>query len=85
MLILDDRRYNFYALCTAILANVSVDKALTKMELVNPNVVTDDHRLDVEGAIRMRESGLSFREIGEASGVSADVIWKRIKRRGNEA
>jgi hypothetical protein len=77
---LDDRRYNFYALATAILANVSVDKALIRMELTNPNVATDDHRLDVEGAIRMLESGMSYREIGECYGVSGDVIWKRIKR-----
>jgi hypothetical protein len=81
---MDDRRYNFYALCMAILANVSVDKALARMEIANPNVATDDHRLDVEGAIKMRESGMGFREIGEAYGVSADVIWKRIKRRGSE-
>jgi hypothetical protein len=77
---LDDKIYNYCALAVSILANVSVDKALIRMELTNPNVATDDHLLDVEGAIRMREDGLSFREIGEIYGVSPDVIWKRIKQ-----
>lgn len=71
---------NWYALLICILKPVTVEKAFDLFEGIFPKVnntaVTQD---DVEDMIKLKNEGLTYRELGEIYGMSKDAVHKRIK------
>lgn len=69
--------FNWCALAVAILKNVLPEQAFELMERNVKLTVSND---DVPDMIKMRQQGMTFRQIGDVYGLTASNIFTRIKK-----
>ena len=73
---------NWYALVLCLCKEISVDKALIKMEVefkgghkqMNPRASKYSEK-DAENILSLKNKGKSYREIGEILGITTDQAW----------
>jgi hypothetical protein len=72
---------NYYALLICILKPITIETSFQMLNGIFPKRNhTDVHKDDVKDMIRMRQQGITYREIGEVYGMSDEAIYRRIKR-----
>lgn len=72
---------NYYALLICILKPVTIEQGFGLLE----GHVSDRYNLaitgeDIEDMIRMKQQGMTHREIGSYYGISEEAAYRRIKR-----
>ena len=84
MLTCFDIRLNYYALTVAILRGCTPEQAAELLEtgrLRRGRIVnTDNLADDVAEMIDLKASGLTYKQVGEMFGCSADTVYTRIRR-----
>ena len=72
---------NYYALLICILRPVTIEQSFDMMDgkvAQTKNLVITSE--DIEDMIRMKQQGMTHREIGEYCGISEEATYRRIKR-----
>ncbi|MDF2608898.1 MAG: hypothetical protein K0R92_372 [Lachnospiraceae bacterium] len=72
---------NYYALLICILKPVTIEQGFDLLEGHISNrynlAITGE---DIEDMIRMKQQGMTYREIGSYYGISEEAAYRRIKR-----
>jgi hypothetical protein len=72
---------NYYALLICILKPVTIEQGFDMLDgrITNRNnmAITDD---DIEDMVRMKNQGMTHREIGQVYGITEEAAYRRIKR-----
>lgn len=75
---------NWCAFCVAILCNLTIEQAFDRIENFRGkksrnynNLITEEDSHDM---VKMRQSNMTYREIGQMYGLSDVAVYRRIKR-----
>lgn len=72
---------NYYALLICILRPVTIEQGF---DMLDGKITKAQNKsidsCDVEDMIRMKQQGMTHREIGEMYGLSEEAVYRRIKR-----
>jgi DNA invertase Pin-like site-specific DNA recombinase len=73
-----DLRYNYCALALAVIKrNYTIDTAINYF---SPNVQPAATKDEAADMLSMRQSGMTYREIGDVFGVNKSAVYNRIRR-----
>ncbi|QZY56693.1 helix-turn-helix domain-containing protein [Crassaminicella profunda] len=75
-------RYNIAALAIAMIREdiFSAEDAFKRLEGKKKRICREADPKDTEQMIRLKEKGLTYKQIGEAFGISKDAVYRRMKR-----
>lgn len=74
---------NYCALAVAIIKDCNPETAFTKLESPHPELIKKIILPeDISLMEKYRKRGLTYAQIGNIFGLSMDVVYSRIKRRG---
>ncbi|WP_113675892.1 sigma factor-like helix-turn-helix DNA-binding protein [Vallitalea guaymasensis] len=71
---------NYYALMLSILYKYTPDQAFDILEYGRIKRRRDENKKDALEMVHFKSQGLTYKEIGEMYGITADAVYTRIRR-----